>query len=105
MAITPRQAYEKWKNGDDVEMDAHHAKISKTILMKQAEWVAEENCVEKVSATDDEEPWVLTITFSEGELTEFTQNRLKAMRQNAHKTEMETKDGKVQIQFYVYTVE
>ena len=108
MSLTPREQYEQMLAGEEpTGMDAIHAKIAETILVQQAKWLTEEDGTEGFTTTPaGTEPWALTLRFTGGALSDFAQDRLWAMRHNAHRTEMvRNADGTMQIVFYVYTIE
>lgn len=110
MAQTGRDIYEAYLNGENVrgKMDKLHAKVSKTFLRRQAGMLMRDSCIESITITAEGfEPWALSITFSNGELSEKSQGVLRGMRENAHRTEMLGNDvnGVTQITFYVYTFE
>lgn len=105
--LTPREAYESMMNGEDVKTGKRgNAAFARHLLRSQAGQLAVEKCTEYISFTpEDVNPWVASVTFSGGELSENGQTLLSAMRNNAHRTEMVVNGDTVQIMFYVYTFE
>ena len=105
--LTPREAYESMMNGGDVKTgNPVNAAFARHLLRSQAGKLAVESCAEHISFTPDgTNPWVASVTFSGGELSENGQTLLAAMRSNAHRTEMVVDGSTVQIMFYVYTFE
>jgi len=107
-ARTPRENYERKMNGEDVETGSKaNAAFAKHLLRSQAGKLATESCIRSIAFSDDDaNPWVVTISFSSGELSHNAQVILNAMRSNAHQTEMAEYNGvAVRITFYVYTLE
>ena len=107
--MTPREAYESMMNGEDVTTGKKaNAAFARYLLRSQAGKLAVESCTESISFTPDEmNPWVASVIFSGGEISENGQTLLAAMRNNAHQTEMivDGNGNTIQIMFYVYTFE
>lgn len=105
--LTPREAYESMMNGGDAKTgNPVNAAFARYLLRSQAGKLAVESCTESISFTpDDMNPWVASVKFSGGKLSDNGQTLLCAMRNNAHRTEMAVDGDAVQIMFYVYTFE
>ena len=107
--LTPREAYERMMRGEDVHTGkSGNAAFARSLLRSQAgKLSAEKSTVGTVFSAEGENPWTVSVTFSDGELSRNAQTLLRAMRSNAHRTEM-TEDGvpgRVRITFFVYTIE
>lgn len=105
--MTPREAYEKYMNGEPVETGKKaNVAFAKHLLRRQAGQLCTEKCVKEVLFRDeDANPWSVCVKFSDGELSHDGQTILNAMRSNAHRTEMAESKGMTQISFYVYCME
>lgn len=106
-AMTPREAYEKYMNGEPVETGKKaNVAFAKRLLRRQAGQLCTEKCVKEVLFRDeDANPWSVCVKFADGELSHDGQTILNAMRSNAHRTEMGEYSGMTQISFYVYCME
>ena len=62
---------------------------------------------EIVFSNEEDNPWTVSVTLTDGKLSHDAQTLLNAMRSNAHRTEMEEDkaQGSVKITFYVYMFE
>ena len=105
--MTPREAYEKYMNGENVETGKKvNVDFAKRLLRRQAGQLCTEKCVSVVLFSHEEDnPWYASVLFTDGEISDDGQNILSAMRNNAHKTEMGESKGMTQITFYVYCLE
>ena len=105
--MTPREAYEKYMNGENVETGKKvNVDFAKRILRRQAGRLCAEECVSDVFFCHGEDnPWYASVFFYEGKLSHDGQVILSAMRNNAHKTDIAEHDGVTQITFYVYCME
>ena len=105
--MTPREAFESMMNGTGGTTGKEaNAAFARYLLRSQAGKLATESCTEQISFTPDgTNPWAVSVTFSGGELSGNGRTILRAMRSNAHRTEMLPDGDSVRIIFYVYTLE
>ena len=105
--MTPREAFESMMNGSGGTTGKKaNAAFARHLLRSQAGKLATESCTRSVTFTpDDANPWAASVTFAGGELSGNGRTLLRAMRSNAHRTEMLPDGDNVQIKFYVYTLE
>ena len=109
MADSMREEYERIKNGEqNGELDKEAARTAMALLRFQAACIfAKENSIEIISITSREnDPWKMSIRFSDDNLSEYARGTLECMYDNAHRTEMkeDPKTETAQITFYVYTM-
>ena len=106
-AMTPREAYERYMNGENIETGKKvNADFAKRLLRRQAGQLCTEKCVNGVAVSDENaNPWSISIMFSAGDISHDGQVILSAMRNNAHRTEMSENNGDTRITFYVYCME
>ena len=105
--MTPREAFESMMNGTGGTTGKKaNAAFARYLLRSQAGKLATESCTRSISfSSDDTNPWTASVTFSGGELSGNGRTLLRAMRSNAHRTEMHPDGNNLQIIFYVYTLE
>ena len=105
--MTPREAFESMMNGTGGTTGKKaNAAFARHLLRSQAGKLAAESCTWDISFTsDDTNPWTASVTFSGGELSANGRTLLRAMRSNAHRTQMLSDGDKMVIKFYVYTLE
>lgn len=106
-AYTPRENYERMKNGEDFNPGSDlNLAFAKRLLRRQAGQLSIEKCVRVITISDDEaDPWSVSVTMKGGELSHDAQVILNAMRSNAHHTDMtENGDGAVSITFYYHRI-
>ena len=105
--MTPREAYERMMRGEDVHTgNSANAVFARHLLRRQAGMLSAEKCMREIAFSKEEEnPWMVSIMLTEGELSHGAQMLLSAMRSNAHRTEMSKDEPKeiIQITFFVYT--
>ena len=105
--MTPREAYERMMRGEEVHTGKRaNCAFARHLLRTQAGKLAAESCVKGMEVADDDaNPWTVTVTMTDGELSRSAQTLLNAMRSNAHKTELAVKNRMAQIVFFVYCLE
>ena len=106
--MTPREAWERRLNGEPIATGSRAGyELARETLLHQSVMLRHEPCVVKseISGWRDN-PWWVRVTMTDGELTDAAQTILRAMRDNAHHTDMEQNDnGTVTVAFYYHCLE
>lgn len=106
--MTPREAWERRLNGEPVSTGSRAGyEMARDTLLHNAVMLRHEPCVVKsdISGWNDN-PWWVRVTMTDGELTDSAQTILRAMRDNAHHTDLTHNDnGTVTVAFYYHCLE
>ena len=106
--MTPREAWQRHLNGEPIATGSRAGyETARDTLLHNATMLRHEPCVVKsvISGWNDN-PWWVRVTMTDGELTDSAQTILRAMRDNAHHTDMVHNDnGTVTVAFYYHCLE
>ena len=106
--MTPREAWQRHLNGEQSATGSRAGyETARDTLLHNATMLRHEPCVVKsvISGWNDN-PWWVRVTMTDGELTDSAQTILRAMRDNAHHTDLTPNaNGTVTVAFYYHCLE
>ena len=106
--MTPREAWERHLRGEETATGSRAGyETARDTLLHNAVMLRREPCLVKseISGWRDN-PWWVRVTMTDGELSDSAQTILRAIRDDAHRTDItHNPDGTVTVGFFYHLLE